>query len=171
MVRIDGHDLTALCQREGSFWEVQSGRRPPPAVVQLLGGTLLWIDPDEGAVAMEFPGTPELANPNGIINGGLLATMLDMTMGRALFATFHADELPATVEMKVSYLRAAKVAMVRSEGRVIRKGRSIAFLIGELRDIDGELVATGVVSSGRTSACSGAAETTKVGNGSGVGTV
>src|SRR6476619_7108732 len=105
MTRIDGTDSAALRQREGRFWEVQSGRRPGPPMSQFLGGTLQWVDPDEGAIATAYPAKPELANPGGVINGGLLASMLDMTMGGALVATVQNDEIPTTIEMKVSYIR------------------------------------------------------------------
>jgi uncharacterized protein (TIGR00369 family) len=142
MTRIDGADSATLRPREGRFWEVQSGRRPGPAMAQFLGSTLLWVDPDEGAIAMTYPPKPELANPGGMINGGLLAAMLDMTMGGALVATFVEDEIPTTIEMKVNYIRPAQLETVVSEGRIIRKGRSIAFLEAELRTTEGELLAT-----------------------------
>jgi uncharacterized protein (TIGR00369 family) len=142
MTRIDGTDTVTMRQREGRFWEVQSGRRPGPAMAQFLGGTLQWVDPDDGTIAMAYPPKPELANPGGGINGGILATMLDMTMGGALIATCQADEIPTTIEIKVNYIRPAMLDTLVSEGRVIRKGRSIAFLAAELRTTGGDLIAT-----------------------------
>lgn len=84
MTRIEGTDIEALSRREGRFWEVMSGRRPQLPIAQLLGRALRWVDPDEGAISAEFSGNPELTNPFGVINGGILATMLDITMGTTL---------------------------------------------------------------------------------------
>jgi uncharacterized protein (TIGR00369 family) len=143
MPRIEGHDLEALSQREGGIWEVYSGRRPRPPSAELMNATLRYVDPDLGIVSSEYAPNPQFGNPWGQIMGGFLAAMLDGTMGASLGVTLQPDEIPQTIEMKVNYLRAAKLDTVISEGRVVRKGRSIAFIEGDLRNTDGELLATG----------------------------
>lgn len=141
MARIEGTDIAALSQREGPVWELLSGRRPRFPVAQYLGETMLWVDPDEGACAIEYPAKPELTNPAGVVHGGMMATMLDNTMSMALRITFQEGERPATIEMKINYIRPAIGTLV-GEGRVIRRGRSIAFTAGELRNAEGEIVTT-----------------------------
>jgi uncharacterized protein (TIGR00369 family) len=143
MVRIEGHDKEALSQREGGIWDVLSGKVPPrTAIGRMLGAKLRYVDPDEGIIAWEYPANPELANPFGQITGGILAHMLDVAMGMALSSTLQPDEFPQTIELKVNYLRAAKLAPVVCEGRIVRKGRSIAFLAGDVRDAEGEILTT-----------------------------
>ena len=53
-----------------------------------------------------------------------------------------ADEFAPTVELKINFIRAAKVGPLFGEGRVVHKGKSIAFLEGELRNSEGQLIAT-----------------------------
>lgn len=142
MPRIEGHDLEALSQREGGIWEVLSGRRPRSASMELFNGRLRHVDPDLGVISWEYPANPRFSNPWGQIMGGMLAAILDATMGGALGCMLQQDEIPQTIEMKVNYLRAAKLDTVISEGRVVRKGRSIAFIEGDLRDTEGELLCT-----------------------------
>jgi uncharacterized protein (TIGR00369 family) len=128
--------------REGHFWDVMEGRAPMPPAAALLGFKLLEIDPEQGTLRVQFDASPQFANPTGNIQGGFLAAMLDDTMGPALIATLGPDQFAPTLELKVSFLRPAKVGTLVGEGRVVSKGSSIAFLSGELRDPQGELIAT-----------------------------
>ena len=128
--------------REGFFWDVMEGRKPAPPAAALLGFKLLEIDPEQGTLRAQFEATPQFLNPMGNVQGGFLAAMLDDTMGPALVSTLGPDEFAPTLELKVSFLRPAKLGTLVGEGRVVSKGSSIAFLSGELRAPDGELVAT-----------------------------
>jgi uncharacterized protein (TIGR00369 family) len=141
VVRIEGHDKEALSQREGGIWEFLSGRRQRAPIGQLLGTSCRYVDPELGILSNEFPANPQFANPFGQTQGGALAMMLDSTIGQTLAITLQQGEIPQTIEMKVSYLRPAKLETLVGEGRVVRKGRSIAFLEGELRNETGEIVA------------------------------
>jgi uncharacterized protein (TIGR00369 family) len=128
--------------REGFFWDVMEGRRPAPPAAALLGFELVEIDPEQGTLRARFQATAQFLNPIGNVQGGLLAAMLDDTMGPALVATLGPDQFAPTLELKVNFLRPAKPGTLLAEGRVVSKGSSIAFLSGELRDPDGELIAT-----------------------------
>jgi uncharacterized protein (TIGR00369 family) len=128
--------------RQGFFWDVMEGRKPAPPAAALLGFKLLEVDPEHGTLRAQFEATAQFLNPVGDVQGGFLAAMLDDTMGPALVSTLGPDEFAPTLELKVSFLRPAKLGTLFGEGRVVSKGSSIAFLSGELRDPDGELVAT-----------------------------
>jgi uncharacterized protein (TIGR00369 family) len=128
--------------REGVFWDVMEGRLPPPPAAALLGFKLLEIDPEHGVLRAQFEATSQFLNPMGNVQGGLLAAMLDDTMGPALTAMLGGDQVAPTLELKVNFLRPAKVGVILAEGRVVSKGSAIAFLSGELRDPAGELLAT-----------------------------
>ena len=129
-------------KREGFFWDVMEGRRPAPPAAVLLGFQLLEVDPEKGTLRAQFDASPQLLNPNGNIQGGFLAAMLDDTLGPALVATLGPDQFAPTIELKVNFVRPANVGKLIGEGRVVSKGSSIAFLSGELRSPDGELIAT-----------------------------
>ncbi|MET0390736.1 MAG: PaaI family thioesterase [Polyangiales bacterium] len=128
--------------RKGPFWDVMEGRRPPPPAAALLGFELLAVDPEAGTIEVRFQGKPEFANPMGNIQGGMLAAMLDDTLGPALVATLEPNQFSPTIELKVSFVQAAKPGPLIGTGRVVARKRSIAFLSGELRDEQGELLAT-----------------------------
>lgn len=143
MTGMEQQEASSTNRRQGPLWEMLAGRRSPSPVAQLLDAKFLKVDPEQGESAVEFRGKPEFANPAGDIQGGMLAAMLDLAMGVSLAGTFLEGERAVTVEMKVNFIRPAKMGTLVSTGRVIRKGRSLAFLEGDVRDGAGELVATG----------------------------
>jgi uncharacterized protein (TIGR00369 family) len=112
----------------------------PPAAA-LLGWKALSLEP--GRVRVRYTARPEFGNPQGAIQGGFLAAMLDDAMGPALFTTLAADQFAPTIEMKVSFLRPARPGPLIAEGRVVHKTRTLAFVEGTLSTEDGDLIATG----------------------------
>jgi uncharacterized protein (TIGR00369 family) len=128
--------------RKGAFWDVMEGRLPPPPAAKTLGWKLLEIDPDAGTIRVQFEARADFLNPNGHVQGGFLAAMLDDTLGPALAATLEANRVAPTLELKVSFMRPAKPGPLIGEGRVVHRGRTVAFLAGSLSDADGRLIAT-----------------------------
>jgi uncharacterized protein (TIGR00369 family) len=87
-------------------------------------------------------------NPNGVMHGGVITTMMDSALGAALMAQRgeEASRSPhATVEMNASFLAGARPGdEIVVEGRVLRLGKTIAFGEAEARRRgDGELIAKG----------------------------
>lgn len=136
-----------MAVREGTFWDVMNGQVPPPPAATLLGWTLLAVDPDAGTIRVQFEARKEFLNPAGFVQGGLLAAMLDDTMGPALVATLGKGEFAPTLDLRVSFLRPVQMGRIVGDGRVVHRGGSIAFLAGELRGADGALVATGTATA------------------------
>ena len=116
-----------------------TGEGMPPAA-ELLGWEALSIEP--GRVRVRYTAREAFYNPMGTVQGGFLAAMLDDAMGPALFTLLDEGQHAPTLEMKVSFMRPAYAGPLIAEGRVAHKGRSVAFVEGELRTEDGELVAT-----------------------------
>ena len=112
-----------------------------PPVAVLLGWSLVAINPQEGTIEVAFDGRPEFANPTGHIQGGLLAAMLDDTLGPALFAMTEGREFGTTIDLHTHFLRPVPVGPITTKGRVTRKGRSVAFMEGQLFDGAGNLAA------------------------------
>jgi uncharacterized protein (TIGR00369 family) len=127
--------------REGPFWDAMEGRAAMPPSAVLLGFELVSIDPDAGTIEVAFSATDQFLNPAGVIQGGFLAAMLDDTMGPALVATLGPGQFAPTSDLHVQFLRPAKPGRFIGRGRVVRRGRDVAFLAGELADEAGELVA------------------------------
>jgi uncharacterized protein (TIGR00369 family) len=131
-----------MAERKGFFWDVMEGRRPPPPAAALLGFELLAIDPAQGTIRVRFTARPEFTNPIGVVQGGFVAAMLDDTLGPALTATLEPDQFAPTIELKVNFIAPAQPGTLVADGRVVARGGSVAFLAGELRTEQGELVAT-----------------------------
>jgi uncharacterized protein (TIGR00369 family) len=127
--------------REGLFWDVIEGRTEPPAAGVTLGWELLAVDPEEGTIEVAFVATDRFLNPVGVVQGGFLAAMLDDTLGPALVASLGPGEFAPTTDLHVQFLRPARPGRLVGRGRIVRKGRDVAFLAGELLDEEGVLIA------------------------------
>lgn len=113
--------------------------RPPCA--ELLGWHVQDARPADGWIKMGFVGLPAFLNPAGYIQGGLLAAMLDDTMGPAVFAHTDGALYTATIDMNVSFLAPAKVGPIVGEGQVIQLGKTIGFVKAKLLDPEGVVLA------------------------------
>lgn len=112
-----------------------------PPVADLLGWQLEELDADAGFARVRYDARTEFTNPLGNVQGGLVAAMLDDAMGPALVATLEPGQFAPTLEMNISFLSPAKVGPLWAHGRVVKRGRTNAFLEGELVDVDGKVLA------------------------------
>jgi len=126
---------------------VIEGRREPPAAATLLGWRLVEVEPEQGTIEVSFTATEQFLNPAGVVQGGLLAAMLDDTLGPALVATLDENEWAPTTDLHVQFTSPAKPGELRGHGRVVKRGSRSAFLAGELKDLDGRLIATAVATA------------------------
>ena len=132
---------SGVMSRTGAFWDFLAGRAPAPPAAAMLGWELSWVAPERGEIEVFFDARTDFTNPMGTVQGGFLAAMLDDTLGPALAATLSQGERAPTLELKVSFLSPAVPGRITGTGRVVHRGRSIAFLSGELRDSAGDLLA------------------------------
>ena len=77
-------------------------------------------------------------NPQGGLHGGVIAFVLDISMGHLLYRRSGPG---ATLEMKVQYLTVARSGRLTCTARFLRHGKSISALRSELVDANGEMVA------------------------------
>ena len=123
------------------FWQIQDGRLPPPKAAATLGIRILSVSPDAGTIEVEFDGKPEFTNPAGQIQGGFLAAMLDDTVGPLISSTLRACEFAPTLNLNVSFAKPASIGKLLDKGRIVRRGKDISILAGELHQ-SAELIAT-----------------------------
>jgi uncharacterized protein (TIGR00369 family) len=77
-------------------------------------------------------------NVSGVVHGGVYATILDTAMGGALLTLLNEGETTATTSLYVEFLRPAQEGTVlRAKGDVLRRGRHLAFVEGNLYDGEG----------------------------------
>ena len=101
----------------------------------------------EGWVRLRVPVEEGLRNAAGApVHGGVLSALVDMAVGGAL-GTTHADAAggvgQTTLDLNVSFLAAAGDGDIVAEGRLLRRGRSIAFGEARITDGAGKLIAVG----------------------------
>ena len=101
----------------------------------------------EGWIKLRVTIRDELRNGVGApVHGGVLATLVDAAVGGALgtygsAASGGVDQ--ATLDLNVTYVAAARGDTVFAEGKIIRRGRTIAFGETRVTDSAGTLVALG----------------------------
>ena len=115
--------------------------KPAPPAAELLGWELVSENPQEGTIEIAFHPDERMLNPQGTVQGGFVAAMLDDTMGPALVSMSGGKTMPSSVDLTVSFIRPVSPGRVIGRGRVIRAGRAIVFHEGELIDERGMLLA------------------------------
>jgi uncharacterized protein (TIGR00369 family) len=121
--------------------DAASGAIPMPPAGVLLGWQPLEIRP--GFVRVLYTAREEFYNPQGAVQGGFIAAMLDDAMGPAAFTLLPATHFAPTLEMSISYLRPAHAGALIAEGSVVHRSRRFIRVEGTLMTEDGELIATG----------------------------
>ena len=96
------------------------------------------FDYPDDACRVSFELKDFMLNPQGGLHGGVIAFVLDISMGHLLWKKGGAG---TTLEMKVQYAKAARSGRLTATGRFLRQGRSISYLRAELTDESGDLVA------------------------------
>lgn len=104
-------------------------------------------DAGEGWVRLRVPVAEGLRNAAGApVHGGVLSALVDMAVGGAL-GTTHDNAAggvgQTTLDLNVSFLAAVGDGDIVAEGRLLRRGRSIAFGEARITDGTGKLVAVG----------------------------
>jgi uncharacterized protein (TIGR00369 family) len=103
----------------------------------------------EGWVRLRLPLRDDLRNANDApLHGGAIAGLIDAAVGGAL-ATLHEASAggagQATLDANVSYLGAVREGAAIAEGRILKRGGTIAFGEAEVFDESGNLAAKGRV--------------------------
>jgi uncharacterized protein (TIGR00369 family) len=78
----------------------------------------------EGTARLEVEVDERHLNPAGAVHGGMLATLVDTTMGAAVRSAVD-DEAPATSQLTVTYLRPGKPGRLLVSAEVSKRGDSL----------------------------------------------
>ena len=120
---------------------------PSSGTSKLLGQRILDFDAATSRVRVSFVATSDFLNPAGFIQGGILAAMIDDSMGPSVWLTTEGKIFPVTIDLTVSYLGAARPGPIFGEARVVQLGKTIAFLEAQLTDEHGKLIARATASA------------------------
>jgi uncharacterized protein (TIGR00369 family) len=120
-----------------------SGRLPRPPVGVLLGTEYVSYDLARGEVHMRFSAVSSFINPGGMVHGGMLAAMLDELLAVTMTASMREGQFNVTLDLGTRFLKAAQLGTIDGHGKVAKRGRSVGFAEGELRNPQGEVLARG----------------------------
>ncbi len=109
---------------------------PTSGIMEMLGGTIESFE--EGVSVMSLTLEEKHMNPNGVVHGGVITTLMDEATGHAIVTIrgleLMAEAPHATVGMSVSFLSGARVGdELICEARTLRLGRAMAFAEAEVR--------------------------------------
>ena len=109
---------------------------------KLLGMRLADIRPNEAVV--EIAMRDDLKQPNGVLHGGVTATLIDTAMAFAVRTYLTDTEPTATIDLTVHYLRPHVEGKAICTARVVRPGKRIFTVSAEVHNENGKLIATGL---------------------------
>jgi acyl-CoA thioesterase len=104
----------------------------------LMGIDVVSAEPGKAVLKMQI--RPDMHNGVGWLQGGILAAVADEAMALALYPLLSKTEGIATISESTSFVRGTQDGYIIAEGRVIRKGRRVAFTEGEVYTGDNEKV-------------------------------
>ncbi len=104
------------------------------------------LERKDNALRVAFEPGREFLQGNDVVQGGIVATMLDMTAAFAVLATLPDGHTAATASMTVSYLAAVRPGPLLATALVERTGRRLIFARAQLESAPaGALLATASV--------------------------
>ena len=123
-------------------WEkqIQAGAEGSPHS-NLLGSEFVSFDEETQTATMRFTVKREMTTWRGGVQGGLVAGYLDDVMGYAYVAATGGELAPLNLELSMSLIRLIPEGPLIGKGRVVKSGRKVIFLEGELWSEEGKLMA------------------------------
>ena len=93
-----------------------------------------------GEVRLRWKARPDHRNLQGLVHGGILATLVDITMGLAVRTVVGPMRRHVTIDLHVQYLRPARPGRLEALGSVVRVGTHVGFAEGSVMDAAGRLL-------------------------------
>ena len=101
-----------------------------------IGAVLESVEP--GTVIVTCPFDPKLTQQQGLVHGGVIATVADVACGYAALSLMPADREVLTVEFKIQFLKPAKTDTIVAVGKVIQSGKTLTICEGSVYDASRE---------------------------------
>jgi uncharacterized protein (TIGR00369 family) len=96
----------------------------------------------EGRAVVNLRAEERHLNPNGTVHGGVVYTLVDVSMAEALKTMIEGDERPVTIEIKVNYLEPGRPGTLTSTAQVRKGGKRLTIVEAEVtQEDDSEVVA------------------------------
>jgi acyl-CoA thioesterase len=99
------------------------------------------VETGNGTALLKLPLAEHVRNRRGVAHGGAVASLLDSTLGAAVISSIAHEEWCGTLQLSIQYNDPARRGPLVAAGRVVRRGRCVAFAEGEVTDAQGRIVA------------------------------
>jgi uncharacterized protein (TIGR00369 family) len=86
-------------------------------------------------LAMELDNAPDRTNARGALQGGLIATLIDIVAGRLAMVGLPSAESVATSDLTIHYLAPVVEGPARAQARVLRRGSRTVVINVEVYDV------------------------------------
>lgn len=112
----------------------------PPPIFELMQGEFLNYDAEAKTLSVRFPIKRDYENPMGLMQGGMIATAIDNTVGPLSFLVAPPN---VTTHLNVTYLRPLKPeeGHFTVTARVMEQTRSQLFMEADVLKADGKRAA------------------------------
>lgn len=119
------------------------GRAAPQNLGESLGLVRLVEDGSNGKAVLEVQATMAMCHSGGVVQGGFVTGWIDAAMANVVITQTGRTLRPLSLEIKISFLKAAGPGRLFAEAWVERLGRTTAFMEGRLINEKGEVLAKG----------------------------
>ncbi|TXT64107.1 MAG: hypothetical protein BAJALOKI1v1_610003 [Promethearchaeota archaeon] len=114
---------------------------PIPEFSKWLNGRILNVK--RGELELQYDLRPEMANPTGLLHGGMQAALIDDTIGMCT-ATLGYEGFLITIDAQINFLGKVKVDQsVKVKAMMVREGRNVVHFFCQISDPNEKLIATG----------------------------
>jgi len=104
---------------------------------------ILEFSKENQSIKIEYIAETRHCHSGNIVQGGYVTGWIDSAMAHSVMIPTDFEFSPLTLELKMTFLKSANPGIVIAAARVIKIGRSIAFVEGTLTNESGDLIAKG----------------------------
>ena len=112
----------------------------PPPIFELIQGELLEVDLEIGLLTARFPVLASYQNPYRAMQGGMIATAVDNTLG-PLSVLVAPPNVTRTLEMKYSRPATLEMGTIIVKAKLVDRNQQRLFFEADVRNPNGEKLA------------------------------
>lgn len=116
-----------------------AGTIPHPPIADFMGFKV--VRAEKGRIVIEMTTREEMFNSVGAVQGGMVTTIADASMGMAAVTLLDDVHTAATVELKINFIRAPGLAKLTATGRIVHQGRKLMMAEADVVNDEGKLIA------------------------------
>ena len=104
---------------------------------------ILEFSKENQSIKIEYIAEARHCHSGNIVQGGYVTGWIDSAMAHSVMIPTDFEFSPLTLELKITFLKSANPGVVIAAAKVIKLGKSIAFVEGNLTNESGNLIAKG----------------------------